>query len=327
VRRLSTILTAAAALALPAAASAAPYLPPPGKVFAGVGAGTGAGDFDAQVGHHSPVFQSFVSYGYTGAEWAFTRPQATGARVMLHISTIAAGNPEVITPGAIARGRGDAYLLWLNRRMAEAGAPVYVRLFAEMDNYRNPYCAFDGSGRSRGADRSTAAFRSAWRRVTLVLRGGDVATIDARLRKLRLPRLRTASATLPTPKVAMMWVPMVAGAPDTRANAPAAYWPGRAYVDWVGTDFYSKFPNFSGLDRFAAGRQWRGLPFVFGEWALWGSDDPGFVHRFFGWVRSHRQVRMLVYNQGFQADGPFRLRHYPRALAALRAELRRPAFR
>ena len=31
---------------------------------------------------------------------------------------------------------------------------------------------------------------------------------------------------------------------------------------------------------------------------------------------------MLVYNQGLKADGPFRLRDHPRALAALRSELR-----
>jgi hypothetical protein len=320
------IVAVACALAAPGAASAAPYAPPAGKVMAGVGAGDGAAGFDAQVRHHSPVFQSFVTYGYTGAEWAFSRAAATGARPMLHVSTIKAGGGEVTTPGAIARGHGDAYLLWLNRRMAQAGGPVYVRLFAEMNGHWNPYCAFDASGRARDRDHSTAAFRAAWRRIALVLRGGDVARLDHRLAALGLPPVRTTATALPVPQVALMWVPQVAGAPDTRANAPGAYWPGRAYVDWVGTDFYSKFPNFTGLDRFAADRRWRALPFVFGEWAMWGADNPGFVHRLFSWVRAHRHVRMLVYNQGFRPDGPFRLRHYPRGLAALRAELRTPAF-
>jgi hypothetical protein len=119
-------------------------------------------------------------------------------------------------------------------------------------------------------------------------------------------------------------VPQVEGAPDIRANSPRAYWPGARYVDWVGTDFYSKFPNWSGLQRFyrAFGRK----PFVFGEWALWGADDPAFVHRLFAWSRSHRRVRMLVYNQGKLADGPFRLVHYPRSRRAIAAELRAPRF-
>ena len=37
---------------------------------------------------------------------------------------------------------------------------------------------------------------------------------------------------------------------------------------------------------------------MFAEWALWGADDTGFVHRFFNWIRSHGRVRMQLYNQG-----------------------------
>jgi hypothetical protein len=105
---------------------------------------------------------------------------------------------------------------------------------------------------------------------------------------------------------------------------PGAYWPGRAWVDWVGTDFYSKFPNFTGLSAFAS--QFTGLPFVFGEYAMWGADDPAFIHQLFGWVATHPQVRMMVYNQGARADGPFRLRWFPLAAAALRLELAGPRF-
>ena len=35
---------------------------------------------------------------------------------------------------------------------------------------------------------------------------------------------------------------------------------------------------------------------------------------------------MLLYNQGVQTSGPFRLRHYPRSRAALASELRAPRF-
>jgi hypothetical protein len=197
---------------------------------------------------------------------------------------------------------------------------------AEMDGHWNPYCAFGPDGRPRGRDHSTAAFRQAWRRTVLVVRGGAVATIDARLRALGMPALRAPSpeTTLPRPAVAFQWVPQVAGAPDTAANAPAAYWPGAAYVDWVGTDFYARFPNFTGLERFYGA--FGGKPFVFGEWALWGRDDPGFVHRLFGWMRAHPRVRMAMYNQGNNGAGPFRLKRYPRATAALRAELSAPRF-
>ena len=89
----------------------------------------------------------------------------------------------------------------------------------------------------------------------------------------------------------------------------------------MGTDFYSKFPNFTGLDRFYRDFAREGRPFAFGEWAMWGRDDPGFVNRFFAWVGAHKQVRMLMYNQGNKPHGPFRLHHFPRASKALRAKL------
>jgi beta-mannanase len=118
-----------------------------------------------------------------------------------------------------------------------------------------------------------------------------------------------------------MWVPHNATALNTRANQPRAYWPGKRYVDWVGTDFYGQNPNWGALERIYS--QFPGKPFVFGEWAPWGRDDPSFVRRLFAFVRTHRRVRMLVYNQGERADGPFRLKRYPRVRRALRAALAR----
>jgi hypothetical protein len=319
------LLTAAA----PAGARADALLPPAGKVFTGVAAGHGAAPaepFDALTGHRSAIFQQFVTFGVTGGvDTALREAAGSGARPMLHLSTNVGGH-ETVSPGAVARGASDGYLIWLADRLQRVGGPTYIRLFAEMDGYWNAYSAFDASGRSRGRDHSTKAFKAAWRRVALILRGGDVATVDARLAALHQPPVHTGDATLPAPQVALLWVPQVEGAPNIRANAPAAYWPGGKYVDWVGTDFYSKFPNFTGLRRFASNPRWKRLPFAFGEWAVWGADDPGFVHRLFSWIRGHRRVRMVIYNQGYQSNGPFRLARYPRALAAVRAELRAPRF-
>jgi hypothetical protein len=122
----------------------------------------------------------------------------------------------------------------------------------------------------------------------------------------------------------MLWVPQTRGTPDIPANMPRAYWPGGAYVDWVGTDFYSRFPNFHWLQDFY--RAFPGKPFVFAEWALWGADDPGFVTRLFDWVGRHPRVRMVLYNQGAQTHGPFRLNRYPRSRAALRKALAHRRF-
>ena len=268
------------------------------------------------------MFQFFGGWNQS-LEYMFRGAQQSSARLMIHLSTVR-GTTEQITPRGIALGRGDDYLLRLGRRIAEGGGVTYIRLMAEMDGHWNAYCAYTASGRSKGPAYSTKMFRQAWRRTVIVLRGGPVAGVNAKLRALGLPPVGTDAEELPQARVAFLWVPQVAGAPDIRANSPRAYWPGKRYVDWVGTDFYAKFPNWGGLERFY--RAFGGKPFVFGEWALWGGDDPGFVHRLFAWSRSHRRVRMLIYNQGKLSDGPFRLVHYPRSRRAIAAELNAPRF-
>jgi hypothetical protein len=320
-RRLVLATVAVLALAAPAA-HAEPFAPPPGKVYTGLSGSTSPSPFTQQVGKEVAVFGVFTKW-YGANEYAFRAAHQAGARLMLHVSTQDGyGTRELITPLGIARGEGDRYLLSLNRRIAEEGAPVYVRLLAEMNQANNGYSAFDRNGRSRGPSHSTKAFRAAWRRSALILRGGPVAAIDAKLRALGLPPVQGAGgAELPRPQVALLWVPQTEGSPPIAANAPRAYWPGGKYVDWVGTDFYSRFPNFDKLERFY--HAFAGKPFVFGEWALWGRDDPGFVRRLFGWINSHPRVQMQLYNQGGLTDGPFRLKRYPRSAKAIRNALRR----
>jgi hypothetical protein len=117
--------------------------------------------FTQQVGSDVAVFGVFTKW-YGQNEYAFRAAREAGARLMLHVSTQDGyGTRELITPRGIARGEGDRYLLSLNRRIAEAAEPVYVRLLAEMNQANNGYSAFDRNGRSRGASHSTAAFRSA----------------------------------------------------------------------------------------------------------------------------------------------------------------------
>jgi hypothetical protein len=312
------------ALALPASASAASLLPHENKVYSGVTGSKSVGPFAAQVGKHPSVFGFFTRWNGP-AEYIYDAVARAESRLMLHISTQDGyGTPEAVTPREIATGKGDGYLIRTNRRIAEYGGPTYVRFLAEMNQTNNGYCAYNRDGSSRGPSHSTAAFKQAWRRATLILRGGPVAEIDAELGALGLPPLPAGTADLPEPQVDMLWVPQTEGTPNTRANRARAYWPGGRYVDWVGTDFYSKFPNFTDLETFY--KDFPGKPFVFGEWALWDGDDPGFVRRFFGWVNSHKRVRMLLYNQGNQADGPFRLSRYPASRKAIKQALKRKRF-
>ena len=306
-------------------AGAQPLLPPGDGVFTGLTGGSYPA-FQAQVGKHPAVNGVFVTWG-RDFRGALGEASYNHARLMLHISTAQGyGAPEQITPAGIAGGAGDGYLLSLGAALAAYAHPVYIRLFAEMDQANNAYCAFNQDGSSRGPSHSTAAFRSAWRRTVLILRGGPVAAIDARLHALGMTPVRgtPATATLPAPPVAFLWVPQSEGTPDTAANSPAAYYPGDAYVDWVGTDFYSLYPNFRGLQSLYAA--YPGKPFVFGEWALWEGDDPGWVDQLFAFIATHRRVRMALYNQGERTNGPFRLSRYPASRREIRRLLAAPRF-
>src|SRR5665213_1213363 len=301
------------------------FVPPRGEVLFGE-TGVSPSSFQREVGKHVAVFGYFGPWGAEiGSLLAYVR--GLHARLLLHLSTdigYGAGAGEEISPAAIARGESDRYLVGLCEELAKIQAPVYLALLPEMNQANNAYSAFNANGSSRGPSNSTAAFRQAWRRTVLILRGGSVSLINRRLHALRLPPLVSSLASLPKPRVSFMWAPQTAGTPDTPANSPAAYYPGSAYVDIVGTDFYSAFPNFAGLESLYAA--YPSKPFGFNEWAMWKSGDPGFVRQLFAFVRSHRRMALMVYNEGLTSGGPFRLERFPAATSELRRQLRSSRF-
>jgi hypothetical protein len=325
-RHLAALAAVAVAIMLPAgAASAATFAPPKGKIFAGV-SDTGSKrhyfEFTAEVGRHVPVMQSFEAWGGILNE-SKRRWKRTETRGMLSISTSPCYQcAEVISPQAIRQGFGDAYLLRLNEFLAEWGKPTYIRLLPEMNGYWNPYGAFNSDGSSRGFSHKTKQFRKAWKRVVLIARGGRRGRINRSLRRQRMPKIRRGRKVprrLPRTKASFLWVPQTHGSPGIRKNRPAAYWPGRRYVDWVGADIYGKFPNFAGLERLYRSR--KRVPFVIGEWAPWDVDSPGFTNALHEWVESHRRAKMLVYYQGFGENNPFMIQRYPASADALASQL------
>jgi hypothetical protein len=319
-------------------APGAVYGPPRGKVFHG---GTGGykerhiRKFGRRSGRRPAVYQYFFTPNWKRPsrrsthwqKWLIRKTNWQRARPIFHLSTARGGHGRsVITPRGIARGMGDPYLLTLGRIIARSQAVVYVRVMAEMNNFNNPYCAVSASGAPRGPNHTPAAYRQAFRRTALILRGGRRARINRRLRRLNMPGVRTSERRLPRGKVSLMWNPFTAGLPTVPGNGPGAYWPGSRYVDWVGTDLFANSPNFRGLNRFYHDRRWNNKPFMLGEWALWGREDPRFVRRLFGWIRSHRRLRMEVYNQGAHHYRYLSLGSFPRSARALRRQVRSRRF-
>src|SRR5215213_3678040 len=190
------------ALLLPATAAADPYAPPKGKVWNGLTAGFDAGDFERRTGKHPAIWQHFVAWG---GNYQYTIENSAGAdaRLMYHLSTSKGQNlPERLSPGDIARGDGDRFLLGLARDIAANGTPAYVRLMGEMNNCNNAYAAYSCGGGRRDDDHSQATFKRAWKRTYLILHGGDVATINGRLQALGLPAVQAGAASLPQPQIA-----------------------------------------------------------------------------------------------------------------------------
>ena len=306
------------------------FRPAKGKILAGVsdtGAGSAYRNYRDKTGAHPSVMQSFESWGYVPKE-AIKRWQDSRTRGIISLSTGRCWSCKpVISTRSIAEGKGDGYLLALSRALADRKEPTYIRLLPEMNGHWNGYCAFNANGDPRGKANSTANFRAAWKRIVLLVRGGKRSKIDRALGKLGMPKVQVQTkAKLPQPKVAFGWVPQSSGSPNVAGNQPADYFPGYEYVDWVGGDIYSKFPNFGGLESLYDDYSKR--PFMVGEWAPWGRDDPGFVKKLFGWAKRNGRVEMLVYYQGFGqgAENEFEVTDYPKALKVLRKQLAKPTF-
>lgn len=323
----SLLLAGLLLLLLVPQARAAAFAPPGGGIFHGVAAGSEVEDFTARSGKRPAVWQHFIRFG-DSHKYALRQTAAAGSRLMVHLSTAEGQDrTETVSPDGIARGEQDGWLVTLNGELAATGLPSYVRPFGEANNCRNAYAALSCTGARRDADHTAGRLVRAFRRTAVVLRGGSVTAIDAELRRLGMPPLRTELAVLPRPEVALVWSPMTGGKPNVHALRPGATWPGAAHVDWVGTSFYSAFPNFRGLERFYRDFAVRfAKPFAFAEWAMWRDGDPRFVRDLFAWVSRHPRTRMLVYNQGYRVDGPFRLAGFPAAAAELRRRAAPPRY-
>ena len=323
---IALALAVAALAVMPAGASAAAYKAPHGKVLWGGQGGYSAGDirdFARLSGLHPALYNYFISWN--GSESAlhwlsfrFADAKAEDTAVMLSIS------PEEtrLTPRDLAKGEGDAFLIALNKLIFQAAVVTYLRPLSEMNNGNNPYSAYDLMGRPRGPAYSTRQFIRAWRRIALIMRGGPVAVINRKLRRLHMLRVRTSLEMLPRAPVALMWVPLSFGNPEIPKNHPRYWWPGCRYVDWVGTTWYSLYKASQAMHRMYSYPLWRCKPFAFAEWGVWGRDDPAFVRQFFNFVRLHRRVLMAVYYQSGLLKPEFRLSTHPLARAALRQALK-----
>jgi hypothetical protein len=315
------------AFARPAPAGASLLLPPGKKVFFGVsdtGDMADFGHFSEAVDKHPAVIESFRTWGSDFPD-SIRRWQTARARPMLHISTDKGEGHEIVSLPQIAAGRGDRYLVRLNKLFSEKGMRAYIRPLGEPNRCLNVYAAYDCSGVSRGPEHSPDAYKRAFRRIYVILHGGGKKpVIDRRLAEAGLPPLTVDVRALPAAPVAVVWSPLPAGSPTTPQNRPKHFYPGSRWVDWVGTDFYAAYPEWDALSGLY--RRFSGKPFAITEWGVESGDDPTFVSKLFAWVGSHRRCRMMVYYQDFGDTSSYRIQNYSASLGILRARLHTGLF-
>lgn len=333
-RRLTLLAVGLAALLAPGHAFALSLVPPKPNLFLGVsdrGSAVEFNEFTELTGKHPALLETFHPWGNSLNE-AYERWRETATRPILHISTIDDQTlAELITPQQIALGAGDDYLLQLNEFFATRGVPAYVRPLGEPNRCLNAWSAVDCDGSQKGGEHTSGWYRQAFRRIAAIVRGGQsLEGVNATLAGIGLPPVQRTKGPppkeLPAAPVSMIWSTLPGGSPRVKGNFPGNYWPGRRWVDWVGTDFYSQYPVWKDLNRFYTGKQWRGKPVALTEWAVSGIDDPRWVKQVIAWTVKRPRVRMLVYYNGFGTGNAYDLRLYPRTTNTLRLKIRRPTF-
>jgi hypothetical protein len=273
--------------------------------------------FRAQTGQDSTVEHTIISWNQ-GVEWGTRLPVLLQQLRPTPLLGIGTGDwrtkSEIVSPKDIAQGRGDAFLIGLNAAIAEFGSLVYLRPLPEMNNYHRPFSAFEANGRARGPTHTTAAFRKAFARIAIVVRGGTAAAMSAKLRLLGLPPI---AKDLPQAPVRIVWNPQGYGSPDIPQNSAQAYYPGDAYIDVVANDLYDQSFNaaWDANERLYAAHP--GKHYAIGEWGLWSVDDPAFVERMATFVKTHPRVEFIAYFSG-PAGSPWDLATKPSSRTAYR---------
>jgi hypothetical protein len=268
-----------------------------------------------------------LTFSHVKQEW-LAREAAAGRTAVVTIS------PTGFSSAAIARGSADAKLVEQSKNANNFGGEVWIRPMPEMNGHWSPWCAVTAGGRSRGAAYSARTFVRAFRRISIIMRGGSAAEINLALGRAGLPPVRAGllgggadPGIAASGLVKLLWNPQGEGSPNVGGNHPRDYWPGPGYVDYVGDDLYEIGGRASWSLMDALYKAYR-KPFVIAEWAPWGYDSPTFVNRMFGWVRGHsRTIGLIYFDKGWsQGKSTFALARKPRSLAAYRRQAQAPLF-
>jgi mannan endo-1,4-beta-mannosidase len=269
---------------------------------------------EAQVGYRFRVVMVYLALGQPFPAELLRKAWAEGRLVELTLQSwsvlsdadrqLPYGHPASRT-GYILQGRYDDYFRSFARAAADLGLPFFFRWDNEMNGDWDPWSAFQWG---KDAD----IYVAAWRHVhDLFLEEGAA-------------------------NAAWVWNPNNDDLPPYRWNAAPLYYPGDAYVDWVGLTAYnlgdaqpgSAWRSFEQAYRATYQRDlllYPGKPLIVTEFA--SHDSPGdkaaWIRDAVAALRSMPAVRYAVWWDHVQGNLHYRLDQPPAALAAFREALRR----
>jgi mannan endo-1,4-beta-mannosidase len=203
-------------------------------------------------------------------------------------------DPQGISLAVIAAGRYDAYLRSYAASVRAFGHPIILSFGHEMNGTWYGW----GKGRTK-----PAVFIAAWRHIVDVFRAAGASNVT------------------------WLWTVNAVNA----ASAPLyQWWPGAAYVNWVGIDGYYYYPSDTFGSVFGSTatqiRQFASLPILIAETAVGNTADRETqIRGLFAGVKADR-LAGLVWFDANQSDPPYhqrwRLESDPAALTAFRAGIR-----
>ena len=279
--------------------------------------------FRSQTGQASSVHHAFLHWeqGLSwGSPFAALFP-ALGPIPMLHLGTEGQNSPEAITPGGIAAGQGDGYLIALNRAIAVWNKGIYVRPLGEMNNSANPWSGYLANGQPKDAAHSPATYRKAFARIYVILHGGTASAVNAKLRQLGQPPVEGELFSNPFPRLRIVWSPLASDVPRVAGNAAKLYYPGRGYVDVEGGSIYDErltdTAPWQGLEELYSFARSHQKPFSVPEWGLDQVDDPAFVQHMCTFLKTHPATEVAAFYES-SPSSRYDLGSKPKSRAAYR---------
>lgn len=277
-----------------AAAVSAYSVGPPPRIMVGVYEPDDPGSYPqvsvfAAKTGHWPGVVSYYS------NWGMPFQPAFASAVWAHhrAKTLVQIDPRGVALSAIAGGQGDGYLRAYAAAVRKFGHPVILSFGQEMNGNWYPW----GAGQT-----PPATFVAAWRHIVTLFRAQGVRNV--------------------------VWLWDVNC--DYANSAPIAqWWPGQAYVTWVGIDCYYAYKTDTFARIFAptidAARRITRDPIMIAETAIGPGVGPAKMADLFNNARQEHLVGLLWFDQA-QNDGAYhqdwRLEDNPAMMAAFRAAVK-----